>query len=126
MYNYKITKYSLENKGKTENIFDEWTSISDIGKKYNGREFLYEDYIKVENSYIEAILMFINLNDIKYITIDELEKHTSNKDIYDEYDIQIEDLINTVENRIQINICDIDLFIRAILREKNLGKTIFR
>ncbi len=121
MYSYKITKYCLKNKIE-KNCFDEWTSISDIGKKYNGKKFLYEDYIKIEDSYIKVISMFINLNNITYVTIDELEKHTSNKEIYDEYDIQIEALINKVQNKMQINICDIDLLARAILREKMWAK----
>ena len=86
MYSYKVFKYKIKNKNE---IINEWTSISDIGKEYNGKQFKYEEYIKTENTYIEAINMFIKLNKIKELTIDELEKYNDDKLIFDEYDFQI-------------------------------------
>lgn len=120
MYNYKITKY----KNKKE-IFNEWTSISDIGKSFNGKKFLYEEYIKIENNYIETILMFIKINDIKYMLIDGLEEYGYNIDEYDEYDLQIKKIITKVQNKMKINIKDISLLARAILREKIWAKIYF-
>ncbi|MBP3800959.1 MAG: hypothetical protein J6I85_02855 [Clostridia bacterium] len=119
MYNYKISKYKIENR---KEIINEWTSISDIGKEYNGKEFKYEDYIKTENAYIEIIFMFIKLNNIKKITIDELEKYNDDKLIYDEYDFQIQKLIRKLKNKMELEICDIELYIRAILREQIWAK----
>lgn len=119
MYNYKISKYRKKNKNK---IINEWTSISDIGKVYNGTQFKYEEYIKKENSYIEVILMFIKLNNIKKLTIEELEIYNNDKLIYDEYDLQIQNLIKNVKNKIEVKTSDIELFIRAILRERIWAK----
>ena len=119
MYNYKVFKYKIKNKNE---IINEWTSISDIGKIYNGKQFKYEEYIKTENSYIKVILMFIKLNNIKTITIDELEISNNDKLIYDEYDIQIKVLIKKVKNKMKIKTSDIELFIRAILREQIWAK----
>lgn len=119
MYSYKVFKYKIKNKNE---IINEWTSISDIGKEYNGKQFKYEEYIKTENTYIEAINMFIKLNKIKELTIDELEKYNYDKLIYDEYDIQIKELIKKVKNKMKIKTSDIELFIRAILREQIWAK----
>lgn len=126
MYSYKITKYCFKNKDKAEKeVFNEWTSISDIGKIYNGKKFLYEEYIKTENNYIETILMFIKLNNVKYMMVDDLEKHTNRTIVYDKYDFQIEKLIKKVQNKMKINIRDINLLSRAILRERIWAKLYF-
>lgn len=39
---------------------DEWTSISDIGKSYNGNEFTFDEYIKIENRYVEAVFLIMD------------------------------------------------------------------
>ena len=126
MYSYKITKYCFKNKDKAEKeVLNEWTSISDIGKTYNGKKFLYEEYIKTENNYIKTILMFIKLNNVKYMTVDDLEKHPNPTVVYDEYDFQIEKLIKKIQNEMKINIFDINLLSRAILRERIWAKLHF-
>ena len=59
MYQYRITKYNPKYRqldGKYLN--NEWTSYSDIGKKYNGKLFTMQNYIEVENSYVTAIILF--------------------------------------------------------------------
>lgn len=120
MYSYKITKYYSKNK--IDHIYDEWTSIYDIGKEYGEKIFLYEEYIKTEDKYIETILSFVNLNKIKYMTIEGLEKNALDKIVYDEYDLQIEGLISNIQNKQKIDIDNIGLLARAILREKIWAK----
>ena len=119
MFNYKISKYKIKNENETTN---EWASISDIGEKFNGKQFKYEEYIKTENAYIKAINIFIKLNNIKELTIDELEKYNYDKLDYDDYDFQISQLVKNIKNKMNVKACEIELFIRAILREQIWAK----
>lgn len=51
MKKYSITKYS-----RTISSKEEWTSISDIGKIYDGFILDEKEYKKVEDSYVRAVL----------------------------------------------------------------------
>lgn len=52
---------------------DEWTSISDIGKSYNGKIFTLDNYLLVEQRYIDVILLIMSKLNCKYLTIKYLE-----------------------------------------------------
>lgn len=54
-------------------MYDDWTSISDIGKSFNGKIFSSKDYLKVENQYINTVLMIMSELDCKYLTIAYIE-----------------------------------------------------
>lgn len=60
MYKYRITKYNPAYRDKKGTYTkEEWTSVSDIGKKY-ASSFTAREYIKTENLYIDAIENIIN------------------------------------------------------------------
>lgn len=74
MAKYRISKYS-PNYRNGEGIYtiDDWTSYSDIGKKYGGEKFTIEKYYEVEKNYgiiVEAILQD---NGIEEVVVEELE-----------------------------------------------------
>lgn len=50
MKKYKISKYDY-----SSNYTEDWISIWDIGREYNGKILTYSDYILTENKYIELI-----------------------------------------------------------------------
>lgn len=52
---------------------DEWTSRSDAGKCYNGKTFTIEEYLKVEQQYIDALLSIMDAAKCTYMTISYLE-----------------------------------------------------
>ena len=52
---------------------NEWTSISDIGKSYDGKIFTLENYLRVEQRYIAVILSIMSRMDCKYLTVEYLE-----------------------------------------------------
>lgn len=52
---------------------DEWTSRSDVGKCYNGKTFSIEEYLKVEQQYVNAVLSIMNAAKCTYMTIHYLE-----------------------------------------------------
>ena len=76
MKKFRITKYNPLNRND-EGCYlkDEWTSISDIGKKFEGIELKEDEYLKTESVYISAIELILKERGIKKLFIADLEKN---------------------------------------------------
>ena len=75
MFNWRITKYNPLLRDELGNYTkNEWTSFSDIGKSYEDRTFISDDYLRIENKYINAILWFMDCMQISRMKITCLEK----------------------------------------------------
>lgn len=71
---HEIVKYCPTNYDKNGiYTIDEWTSISDVGKCYNGKIFTLDDYLEVEHQYIDVIHSIMRAANCKYMTIQYLE-----------------------------------------------------
>lgn len=67
---HEIVKYPPE--GYDDNgvyCRDEWTDFSDIGKAFGGVVLTREDYLEVENRYVECAVEIIEASQCKYMTI---------------------------------------------------------
>lgn len=73
MKEYRISKYdpALRNNGAYNR--DEWTSISDVGKAFEGQLFTYKEYEDTERRYIACILDVLTKDDVKELCIHSLE-----------------------------------------------------
>ena len=69
MKRYSITKYKTNQSGK-----DEWMAISDIGKIYDGIELTSQEYKRVEDAYVKAILEIIKYLNITNVKIKDVYK----------------------------------------------------
>ena len=61
---YRITKYNPIYRVNEIYTKDEWTSMYDVGKFYDGKIFTFKEYLAVEKSYlnvIEKILIELNI-----------------------------------------------------------------
>lgn len=123
MYKYRITKYDPKNRNNDVYTLNEWTSVSDIGKKYD-KILTTEEYIHVENAYVEAFKNIVKKrgNDIvissieKPFSIDEIVK-TEQKYNLSKYCPVNTDLFINLSNNKRVTIdkaCDL---VRLILRE---------
>lgn len=65
MKKYSITKYPKRDVMGQE----EWTSISDIGKEYNGVNLDVREYKKIEDAYVNAILEIMEYMNIENLWI---------------------------------------------------------
>ncbi len=74
-YCWRITKYNPnfrdENGSYTK---DEWTSLYDVGKKYNDKVFTIEEYLETEEKYINSILKIMTFAKIPYLQVRNLYK----------------------------------------------------
>ena len=76
MYSWRITKYNpafRDERGAY--LKDEWTSVSDVGKSFDGEVFTFEEYRKVEDAYVSTALNFVSEAGLDVLTISYLETH---------------------------------------------------
>ncbi|MFJ2047240.1 hypothetical protein ACIOBL_26935 [Paenibacillus taichungensis] len=126
-YFWQITKYTddehpLHQQGKKPT----WTSVSDIGKIYDGNKFTVNDYLRTEEMFIRAIKIFmINLGSSK-IFVRQLEKPLDLEVIKDSIikkGFSLEDytemlkFYQLVENGTSIGLNEVEFISRLALRE---------
>lgn len=64
-YQWRITKYNPIFRNENGHyLLDEWICPSEIGKVLNGDLFTLENYLLIENAYIETIIEFLNEKNI--------------------------------------------------------------
>jgi hypothetical protein len=127
-----ITKYNPiyydENGVYTK---DEWTSISDVGKTYDGHIFTIREYLETEKKYIEAVKIIMQLNKCEYMNIRYLHKNDYKKGIVVEEDEELDKEYIKIVDKQKINYNDIAVVIKLILREAiwcdliNLSKRLY-
>ena len=71
---YRVTKYDPANRVNGEYTKDEWTSMYDVGRSYNGKVFTFEEYLKVEKSYLDVIKDVLKELDIKAVEVRQGER----------------------------------------------------
>lgn len=121
----RITKYNPKNRNTNgEYLLNEWTSISDINRLIDGKKLTKNEYIEVENNYILTIKLLMKNNGITKLFIRDLEKNTSLNEVMENrnkfpelYSDEIINFFNNVENNMEININQIELISKLILRE---------
>jgi hypothetical protein len=112
----RVTKYNPDNRDDDGSYkLDEWTSISDIGKEFNGIRFDYQDYIAIEDKYISAILEFCNYFNIQELEIKNLELH--DQDTWDKYSLGLKETFQEIKEKRIISKQELENIGRLILRE---------
>ncbi len=95
----------------------DWTSVSDIGKVFNEKLLTVSEYLCIEDSYIESILMFMKLERVKEFKIVDLEKHKviSHENIT--ISKELRDVFDQIKNNDKASIGSVPHIIRLVLRE---------
>ena len=74
MMTYRISKYNPLYRNKDGSFMkNEWTSISDVGKNYNGRIFSMQEYLETEKKYLACFMELLKKDDICTLQVQELE-----------------------------------------------------
>ncbi|SEW16361.1 hypothetical protein [[Clostridium] fimetarium] len=125
MKKYRITKYNPFLRDKQGRYaLSEWTSYADIGKLYNGEVFEPNEYICVENKYIQVLMMILKDKSIDTLVVKDLEKYFSIAEavkLLNDSDLSLskkeEELFETVRNENIISISQVDEMTKLLLRE---------
>lgn len=66
----EVTKYNPQFRDENgAYLREEWTDYSDIGQKYYGKIFEYDDYVKAEQLYITAAKIFFSFYKCEFFTL---------------------------------------------------------
>lgn len=76
MTDYEVLKYAPENYNE-DGVYtkEEWTSVSDIGRCFDGKELTISEYLTIEQRYINVVLAIMSATHCKYLTISYIELH---------------------------------------------------
>lgn len=120
---YRLSKYNPQNRSCDDKYnVETWTSISDIGKKFNGDILTLEQYLKIEEQYVTVIENIIRTENIEirnidiYASFSDINKMSrsygvkNNKEIY-------KVLSKMKRRKYQIEKGDIKILIKIALRE---------
>lgn len=121
MYYWRVTKYNPQYRDGNAYLLEEWTSVSDIGKCFYGTKFTVEEYLKCEEQYINAVILAMRAVGINELKIEEIEKkeYSKQQKLVEPY---AEGFYNLLYNGMFVNINEIGLLIKLILREMVWGK----
>jgi hypothetical protein len=80
MFEYRLTKYDPQKRGADGSYTaDEWTSFSQVGEEVAGSVLTSEQYLRVENLYINAAVDMLAECCIKALEIRDLENHSRHR-----------------------------------------------
>lgn len=122
---YRITKYDPVYRDQEGcYIRDEWTSISDIGKVYNGVPFTLEAYLQSEENYVRIYAGLLKQFGVDYLnvrmleksyTLDEITRHLNVYDLSLNPDEQA--FYERLCNDCSVNTTEFHTIFRMIMRE---------
>lgn len=110
----RITKYDPKLRNADDSFSeDEWTSVHDVGKIFEGKIFTLEEYLRVESYYIKAVEMIISDIQGEFLQIENLEKAYYTGEIPSE----LTDLYEGLRSGMTIHASAIGSLLKLILRE---------
>jgi hypothetical protein len=126
MISYRITKYDPKKRNDQGHYLDnsEWTSISDIGKP-DCNNTTFKQYERIENLYLDSIMLILKEKKISNLTINSLELNASKEDFekhklsgrLNNLVVDFDSEIKPLKDGIVLNINQISKITRLILRE---------
>jgi len=115
-YCWRITKYDPK-KRNSQGWFleDTWISYGDIGRSYQSEKLTYDEYVRVENLYINAIVQFMMSLNVSHLQVKYLENHGSiNEDpSVDKTEVMF---VNTLKENDLLSLEQVKMVSKLILR----------
>jgi hypothetical protein len=127
-FTWRITKYNPSFRDERGSYTkDEWSSFSDVGSSFDGKEFTIKEYLHTEDLYVNAILEFLDCLKISSLKVSNLEKHADlDISLFREcYSQSMYQLYSTIDEGILLSGNDLENVCRLILREQLWCKLIF-
>jgi hypothetical protein len=105
LHQRRVTKYNPAHRDPSGAYqLDEWTSHADVGKSFNGVQLTEDDYLAVEQAYVDVAMAFLKESQLTELTVRGLE-HSAQ-------------LPFTVEEGQSVPACHLPDIVRALLREQ--------
>jgi len=118
MTQLRITKYNPRNRDDAGKYLpDDWTSVSDVGKYFEGKRLTITEYLQAEGGYVEALKRLIAIVGVEHLTVNELEINNINKGLFKSLQWKGEISPKMLKNKMAIQGQAIYDVVRMVLRE---------
>jgi hypothetical protein len=119
MYWWRITKYNPQNRDSSGlYLTSEWTSFSDIGKCFNGTILTRNDYMVIENLYVDAVISFAEALGVYSVYATSFEESDfQSPNCIQKNGINTADVLFKIKHNRVLYFEEMKLVIRMILRE---------
>ena len=119
MTEYRITKYNpMLRKTDGRDIYDDWTSVSDIGQQFKGKRLELSEYLVVEDAYVETVRRFLKAAKVTVLRVKSPEAKNSYSLSPPELSFQMEGKECSFPAEMKLSGPDIDWVVRINLRER--------
>ena len=135
MNRYRLSKYNPAYRDADGSYTkEEWTSISDIGKTFEGVTLQLEDYMHVEDAYIASFQLIMDECHVSSLQVTYLEKrgyplsHVDERFIHPEdlYPCKMRDFYKKVKVGTVLTGWRIEYMIRLMLRENVYAHLVYK
>ncbi|CAM4236451.1 MAG: hypothetical protein E7L01_27250 [Paenibacillus macerans] len=123
MHCWRITKYDPAYRDYEGNFKkEEWTSFSDIGRVFGGKQFTITEYLSIESKYISAVTILMDYMNVSSLEISNLEKFEDSI-VQNQYVTRnMVEMFTTIKDGDKFNVTNIPDLCKLILREHSWGK----
>jgi hypothetical protein len=84
VFEYRVTKYDPAYRDASGTYTrDEWTSVTDIGRSFQGVVLTREDYQRAEDAYVTTALAFLRETAVSSLAVAGLESHSGESSLTD-------------------------------------------
>lgn len=132
MNKYRISKYNpLFRAANGRYLKEDWISISDIGKTFDGKQLTIESYKAIEDGYVNAIHLIMGHMNIPYLSIKNFNKNSS-IDVFEDFikkyqELYTKEILDTYYHVKELDNLEkgvLDSYCRLLLRE-NIWSEVF-
>lgn len=107
---FRFSKYDPKYRtGDLVYTKDEWTSYHDIGKSFGGKIFTLEDYVQVEEKYVQTLNELFAICKSQRVQVNNLEKYFE--------PIELNDVFKSLSEGEYYKLNEIEDIIRLCIRE---------
>lgn len=117
LYQWRVTKYNPRYRKGNGYHQDDWTSVSDIGKSFQGHILDIDSYLTMEDRYVSSALHFFSNSGVGHLTVVSLEQNIDVPPFI--YTLNLSNIMNsfTVHEGMVIRKDQFDTVCRLNLRE---------
>jgi hypothetical protein len=117
-YSCEIVKYQpqyYKNRVYTKN---EWISVSDIGRSFDGVVLTKEEYLRIESAYVDTVKELLEVSGVKFLTIVNPDTfYLRREKAFNKENKAIYQIVSSLKEGQRITASKIDTVLKACLRE---------
>lgn len=118
MIGLRVTKYNPAFRSQDGSYArSEWTSVSDVGRSYDGCTLTCIDYLRVESAYVETVHRFLKASRIQALRVVDLEVNDTCDLLPTSLAAEPKVWVSKISEGMLVGEAELDCVVRLALRE---------